>query len=239
VSATGGIGTYTVSDSQTVLSTTISAAGGVNFVDYATDNANARHIFIGCYTELGYSYIKDPSIVLGGNLGANSFQSKYTTAYVASGTNSNRTPMRQINYGSTSQPYFDMGANDIPNGIGNSGVFGFGLVDNSTYYQVNYSAAKKSYRFRYNGNESYVPFSFPSDATGWRSFAPIFQNGILFGDYGAYYVQNYAAAAPTTGTWAVGDLFYNTAPTAGGYVGFVCVTAGTPGTWKTFGAISV
>lgn len=44
------------------------------------------------------------------------------------------------------------------------------------------------------------------------------------------------SAAPTTGTWAVGDIIYNTAPTAGGKIGWVCVTA-DPLTWKTFGAI--
>lgn len=48
----------------------------------------------------------------------------------------------------------------------------------------------------------------------------------------------YGTSAPTTATWGVGDIIYNTAPTSGGYVGFVCVSAGTPGTWKTFGAIS-
>jgi len=45
-------------------------------------------------------------------------------------------------------------------------------------------------------------------------------------------------AAPTAGTWAVGDVVYDTAPSASGFMGWVCVTAGTPGTWKTFGAIS-
>lgn len=45
-------------------------------------------------------------------------------------------------------------------------------------------------------------------------------------------------SAPAAGTWRVGDILYNTAPTAGGNVGWVCVTAGTPGTWKTFGAIA-
>jgi hypothetical protein len=45
-------------------------------------------------------------------------------------------------------------------------------------------------------------------------------------------------AAPTTGTWAIGDLVFNSGPTSGGYVGWVCTTAGTPGTWKTFGLIS-
>lgn len=46
------------------------------------------------------------------------------------------------------------------------------------------------------------------------------------------------AAAPTTGTWAVGDIVYNNAPAASGFLGWVCTTAGTPGTWKTWGAIS-
>ena len=45
-------------------------------------------------------------------------------------------------------------------------------------------------------------------------------------------------AAPASGNWALGTIVYNTAPTAGGTIGFVCTTAGSPGTWKTFGAIS-
>jgi hypothetical protein len=47
-----------------------------------------------------------------------------------------------------------------------------------------------------------------------------------------------AGAAPTTGTWRQGDIVFNGAATAGGFAGFICVTAGTPGTWKTFGVIS-
>lgn len=48
----------------------------------------------------------------------------------------------------------------------------------------------------------------------------------------------YGTAAPSAGDWLVGDKVLNTAPTAGGVSGWVCTTAGTPGTWKTFGAIS-
>lgn len=47
-----------------------------------------------------------------------------------------------------------------------------------------------------------------------------------------------AAAAPVAGTWAQGDIVYNSAPSAGGNVGWVCTSAGTPGTWKTFGTIA-
>lgn len=44
--------------------------------------------------------------------------------------------------------------------------------------------------------------------------------------------------APTVGTWQRGDIVLNLSPTVGGPVGWVCTTAGTPGTWKQFGLIS-
>jgi len=43
---------------------------------------------------------------------------------------------------------------------------------------------------------------------------------------------------PASEAWVAGDIIYNPNPTSGGYIGWVCTTAGTPGTWKTFGAIS-
>ena len=48
----------------------------------------------------------------------------------------------------------------------------------------------------------------------------------------------FGTAAPTTGTWERGDIVLDETPTAGSFIGWVCVTAGVPGTWKTFGAIS-
>jgi hypothetical protein len=45
-------------------------------------------------------------------------------------------------------------------------------------------------------------------------------------------VITFAAAIPTVGEWARGDIIYNNTPSAGGAPGFVCVTGGTPGTWK-------
>ena len=46
------------------------------------------------------------------------------------------------------------------------------------------------------------------------------------------------SAAPSVGTWSRGDIVFDTSPTAGDYVGWVCTAGGSPGTWKTFGAIS-
>lgn len=45
-------------------------------------------------------------------------------------------------------------------------------------------------------------------------------------------------AAPTTGEWTRGDIRWNSEPSAGGVIGWVCVTTGTPGTWKEWGLIN-
>lgn len=43
---------------------------------------------------------------------------------------------------------------------------------------------------------------------------------------------DYGSAAPASGYHAAGDIVYNIAPTAGGSMGWMCVSAGDPGTWK-------
>ena len=43
---------------------------------------------------------------------------------------------------------------------------------------------------------------------------------------------------PNKGNYKRGDIVWNENPDAGTFVGWVCVVAGTPGIWKTFGAIS-
>lgn len=49
----------------------------------------------------------------------------------------------------------------------------------------------------------------------------------------------YANTYPKVGDWAVGDIVYNNVPTAGGYIGWVCINA-TAGSvvWKEFGLIA-
>ena len=45
------------------------------------------------------------------------------------------------------------------------------------------------------------------------------------------------SAIPTSGSWNRGDIIYTKYPVACGYIGWVCVSSGTPGTWKGFGKI--
>lgn len=54
---------------------------------------------------------------------------------------------------------------------------------------------------------------------------------------GLFNSDSYGGAAPVAGARFQGDIVWANAPVAGGYIGFACVTSGTPGTWKNFGAI--
>lgn len=77
------------------------------------------------------------------------------------------------------------------------------------------------------------------------------RDAILAGDYhavlaltgqyriGTRVMIRLSDAIPSTGTAIIGDIAYKTTPVAGGHLGWICVTAGSPGTWKEFGLISL
>ena len=46
-----------------------------------------------------------------------------------------------------------------------------------------------------------------------------------------------AYAPPSYGTWKQGDIVERVNPSAGGKLGWICTTSGTPGTWKEYGTI--
>lgn len=48
----------------------------------------------------------------------------------------------------------------------------------------------------------------------------------------------YGTAPPAAGAWIKGDRRENAAPAPGGYIGWICVAAGTPGTWRGYGLIA-
>lgn len=71
-----------------------------------------------------------------------------------------------------------------------------------------------------------------------QSYVHLFSSFALGADETAGRIVTFASAAPAAGDHARGEIVFNNAPSAGGTVGWVCTTAGTPGTWKTFGAIA-
>lgn len=49
--------------------------------------------------------------------------------------------------------------------------------------------------------------------------------------------MTWGSASPSSGTWARGDVCWNTAAAGSGSPGWVCSAAGTPGTWKTMAVL--
>lgn len=47
----------------------------------------------------------------------------------------------------------------------------------------------------------------------------------------------YSTSAPSAGSYEAGDVVWNTSPVLGGVIGWVCVTAGSPGAWVGFGVV--
>ena len=111
-------------------------------------------------------------------------------------------------------------------------------------WKLKFDNANNAWTWQYANSALVQPLSYiNSSATAYTNkglTGPVFQNGYAVTNTGvaSVKVRLLGAAAPTTGTYEVGDIVYNSAPVAGGSIGWVCTTAGTPGTWKTFGAIS-
>jgi hypothetical protein len=73
--------------------------------------------------------------------------------------------------------------------------------------------------------------SFDIAAFGIESGGIGYEN-IVSNSYGVNnYQTNRLSAAPTTGQWNVGQMIWNTSPTSTSQLGWVCTTAGNPGTW--------
>lgn len=89
-------------------------------------------------------------------------------------------------------------------------------------------------RFRYiTGGVDIMQFG--TDGTVFHYEAPTFQKLATFQT--ALKGSGARAAAPSTGTHVAGEVVFNADPVAGGKAGWICVTGGSPGTWKAFGAI--
>lgn len=51
------------------------------------------------------------------------------------------------------------------------------------------------------------------------------------------HIQMYASEPPISGSYTAGDIIWNSNPTVGRFVGWVCLRAGSPGSWYPFGEI--
>jgi hypothetical protein len=192
---------------------------------FKSDGAVAVNVFLGCYSESGQpaSSVIPPSMIVGGTHAAGVGSAPFL--YAGNG-------------GLYSSPNF--GSGNIRIGVNQSNNSDVGLTFLDTAGFANWTFQKTTGKWYYKWANSDAS---PNGFIFYDRSATI-ANGYprsLSGNNGAVGISDYyfgtsmkvralSAAAPTDGTFIQGDIFYNTSPTAGGFVGWVCTTSGTFGT---------
>jgi hypothetical protein len=230
----GGWGIY---DSSFLGNTFVACSGADNTLgQYKTDNWNARSVFIGCYSESGQpaSDIIFPSLILGGLHGAGLTAASlgYLSAESAEGLEANSIKGTSINGKLTR---FLLAGNST------SAIDTIIVNDTNTVFRLNWKWPGSIY-WNWNNLDAsdfleFLDVAAVTYANGYnRDLTNTSEFRATCVNFPAGYFENYLFARvsrsslPTTDTWKVGDIIYNTAPTAGGYMGWTCTASGTMGT---------
>lgn len=194
-------------------------------------------IFVGCYSEVGLNDINAPSMVLGGYLSESSMYS--TSAFLLNNGNIQNASLVYDN--SRGPVRMAMTIGEPTNNMRAWSVQSFDT--GNPYLAFDYRSDLKSWVFSKYPNTFVM--GLPNPQAGLRSDGVLFRPGIYLqadGSSSGYVLQRAGLAAPSTGTWQQGDIVWNSAATPDGgispFAGWICVASGSPGTWKTFGAIS-
>jgi hypothetical protein len=241
-SGNGGVGFYDSSFLGNIYEACHTATN-VEFA-YKSDNPNARNIFVGCYSEGGQtSLLMSPAMAIGDIIGD---LDPASTGAVIGARVGGPTLFPSAEFGTGTGPHTSVGGNDaigqvlrIKNGL-NEAVDVHRLkydADGDLYWDIDNFGAARVWNISGSdttagsggGRPNPVPYAFVPER-------------LIIGGRGANgRIVTTASAEPASGEWARGDRIYHTAPSAGGFEGWVCVTGGTAGDdaeFKTFGAIS-
>lgn len=210
---------------------------------YHADNANAASVFIGCYSESGQpaTDIAQRCVVIGG-LHSAGFAANMAGRIIAVTAVAADSPFA-IN---------DLNSPVLTTRLGQNGSgLAVNTTGNGTDTQIGFwQASSGCFVDTYGGQDADVSIMRTTSLTKLVDFdnypakVPAGQfvlpqtHWVNLGGAAKRVTNSYAAAAPTSGTWAVGNIVYDTAPVSGGYLGWVCTVAGTPGKWSTWGPIS-
>jgi len=106
-------------------------------------------------------------------------------------------------------------------------------VDNMYIVQVEPFTVNGGYHYK-----SYVDI-WTKHVKSYEGMLEYTKAGVLAsGTPGSFNQMYWASAAPTVGTFRRGDVVWNTGVSAAGSPGWVCTTAGSPGTWKAMANVA-
>lgn len=210
---------------------------------YLVDDPNARSVLVGCYSEGGQapSVLGSCAQAIGGLHGAGMIGAFLD---VSGGRFAVRRQIGHSGLRSTGETTeFFLGANSQAEvDMGQIATFGVSSVG-SFEQRLKINSEGTLYTDYVNGGgTTYWGLLGPGTTfTGGRSSGQPYRLYALEMFLGLNQANaraiTYDTAAPTGGSHAQGEIVFNSAPSAGGKVGWVCTTGGTPGTWKAFGPI--
>jgi hypothetical protein len=109
----------------------------------------------------------------------------------------------------------------------------------NTFYNKNVSAVDNFIHSDFTINDmDFANNHFRGPANSQISSNIAGERNKLFPQVGFGAVTRPGGGPPGAGAWARGDIIWDSAPSAGGTIGWVCVASGNPGTWRAFGNIS-
>ena len=177
-----------------------------------------------------------------------------TDNVILNGSNGTNPIINFRNNGATRASYINVSgnmlyANSATMGIEVSGAAEYTIVANNTIsldgtatYAINLSD-NTTYFYKILGNQicggaTYTAY-FPAFSSTGATFANNTAKGVALPNVYPTGIRTlFDNSIPTSGFYRQGSIIYNTSASSGGYAGWICVTSGSPGTWKTFGAIT-
>ncbi len=205
---------------------------------YATDGSSNNCVFLGCYREgsQGISQVTDPSIVIGGMFGNN--RGVFGTQLRG------RDWVGRLKF-HNDETFFQTPANTLTLLINDDAdalikakaegddVAGFQLLhfhSSDGYYIIGkHGTSNSSLPLWITTNLTTTKAGRASKLIGGKA---LFAQGVWIGSSVNNIRQHSNGnSVPSSGEYARGDITWHRDPTAGGPLGWVCVTAGSPGTW--------
>ena len=116
---------------------------------------------------------------------------------------------------------------------------GWQLFSMSHVHQNAHATAHIGFRFYSSDADAELYIADVCYGFGYRGHInPASFGSVDLGVVGSQNTITYGGAAPGTGTWKKGDIVFSTVTAAGGAPGWVCTTAGAPGTWKAMANVA-
>ena len=213
---------------------------------WKTTNANARSIFVGCYSEGDQALpeVAAPSMMIGGISGGNigtggflgeapgSMRLRRGKAWIDNDSDASNAVRVQIgsDLSGTALEVRATDDADRPLRLRYEKVTPQGWATRLGWWALEYAGLTAGTALRICTQRA------AEWSRGLTGPKVSFDNGFLMGR-GSRVLTSVGVAPPTTGSWAKGDRVINSSPDPGEPIGWVCVTAGAPGAWKPYGRI--